>query len=595
VDSAPAARLDMTFRPDTLVANRYLLVRKVGAGGMGSVWAAHDQALDAPCAVKLVNEHLVSNEEVRARFAREAKLAAQLRSPHVVHVFDCGEANGTLYIVMEWLDGESLATRLEREGVLDAFTTYRVVAHVARALTTAHGLGIVHRDLKPDNVFLVPGYDEEIAKVLDFGIAYDSVYAQRDHLTIPGSLLGTPLYLSPEQARGRPVDHRADLWSLAVIVFECLTGSSPFDAPAIGEVMGRILYEPLPKPTDYNSDLSREVDAWWSRAAARKREDRFDSAKEFVDALAEALGVERSLSVPPPGRLRSSSVPGLTRASGIQLPKGGDRGSEPPSAAAGTDQSRESQSDSDGSSTKAPADRRAELTAPATASAELATEPKPRHQSPPAQTRLLFPTATPAEEPTEQSESQPESISPVEAELDESVSERISHPVGDGDGLAPAAAGQEEREESASAPPPGEQAEQPWPEVVPVATDLAGPAAFSLRPPLGYLLALIILMFMAGVVLVVVVRSTHVESGAPAQPTATPKSTLDAVEAKAPEPVETTSEPLSDVPVIRLENLPKVPNGAPSLSTPTATPRAPIRQQPAVAPAPAASVRDYGI
>ena len=128
-----------------------------------------------------------------------------------------------------------------------------------------------------------------------------------------------------------------------------------------------------------------------------------------------------------------------------------------------------------------------------------------------------------------------------------------------------------------------------------MATDLAGPAAFSLRPPLGYLLALIILMFMAGVVLVVVVRSTHVESGAPAQPTATAKSTLDAVEAKAPEPVETTSEPLSDVPVIRLENLPKVPNGAPSLSTPTATPRAPIRQQPAVAPAPAASVRDYGI
>lgn len=319
MDSADAATLDRTPRPNLLLASRYELVRKVGEGGMGSVWLAYDQALDAHCAVKLVNDELVANKEVRARFSREARLAAQLRSPHVVHVFDCGESNGTLYIVMEWLEGESLAARIDREGKLDPVSTYRIIAHVARALTSTHALGIVHRDLKPDNVFLVPGYDEETAKVLDFGIAHDSVYSLRDRATREGTLLGTPCYLSPEQSRGKPVDHRADLWSLGVMAFECLTGHSPFAADAIGEVMGRILYEPLPKATAYNAGLPPAVDTWWKRAASRDREGRFQSAKELADDLGKALGLEHSVTVPPAVRARISSFPDL-RASGIYSP-----------------------------------------------------------------------------------------------------------------------------------------------------------------------------------------------------------------------------------------------------------------------------------
>ncbi len=321
--SADAARLDPAGRPEGLLANRYQLIRKVGAGGMGTVWLAHDQALDARCAVKLVNAELVANAEVRARFSREAKLSAQLRSPHVVDVFDCGESNGTLYIVMEWLEGESLATRIDRDGRLDPASTYRVVAHVARALTSTHSLGIVHRDLKPDNVFLVPGYDEETAKVLDFGIALDSVYALRDRATREGTFLGTPCYLSPEQSRGKPVDHRADLWSLGVMAFECLTGQSPFAGDAIGEVMGRILYEPLPNVTDYEPTLPAAVDAWWKRAVARDREERFQSAKELADELGKALGLELSVTVPPPARARTSSFPEM-RASGIYSPAIGE-------------------------------------------------------------------------------------------------------------------------------------------------------------------------------------------------------------------------------------------------------------------------------
>jgi len=321
--SADAARLGAEERPEALLANRYQLLRKVGVGGMGTGWLAHDQALDARCAVKVVNAELVANAEVRARFAREAKLSAQLRSPHVVDVFDCGESNGTFYIVMEWLDGESLATRIDRDGKLDPASAYRVVAHVARALTRAHSLGIVHRDLKPDNVFLVPGYDEEIAKVLDFGIALDSVYALRDRATREGTFLGTPCYLSPEQARGRPVDHRADLWSLGVMGFECLTGCSPFASDAIGEVMGRILYDPLPSVTDHEPNLPAAVDAWWKRAVARDREQRFQSAKELADELGKALGLERAVTVPPPARARTSSFPEM-RASGIYSPVTGE-------------------------------------------------------------------------------------------------------------------------------------------------------------------------------------------------------------------------------------------------------------------------------
>jgi len=334
--SADVARLDAEERPEAVLADRYQLLRKVGVGGMGTVWLAHDQALDARCAVKVVNAELVANAEVRARFTREAKLSAQLRSPHVVDVFDCGESNGTLYIVMEWLDGESLATRIDRDGKLDPASAYRVVAHVARALTSAHSLGIVHRDLKPDNVFLVPGYDEETAKVLDFGIALDSVYALRDRATREGTFLGTPCYLSPEQARGRPVDHRADLWSLGVLAFECLTGRSPFASDAIGEVMGRILYDPLPSVADFEPTLPAAVDEWWKRAVARDREQRFQSAKELADELGRALGLERAVTVPPPARARTSSFPEM-RASGIYSPATGaplaaqlaGRGTEP--------------------------------------------------------------------------------------------------------------------------------------------------------------------------------------------------------------------------------------------------------------------------
>jgi serine/threonine protein kinase len=279
------------------VAGRYRLVRKLGTGGMGTVWLAQDILLDSTCALKLIDDDKSESEEVRIRFAREAKVAAQLRGPHVVDVFDHGEWSGVPYISMEFLDGEDLGTRLDRVKRLSAEATYRIVAHVARALVKAHAYGIVHRDLKPENIFLVEGDEGEIAKVLDFGIAKHDQYSLRDKTTKTGSFLGTPFYVSPEQARGKPTDHRSDLWSLGVIAFQCLTGKPPFESEALGELMGMILYDDMPVPTQRNPELPPELDDWWKRAAARDREQRFDSAKDLSDALGIALGVARPVVV----------------------------------------------------------------------------------------------------------------------------------------------------------------------------------------------------------------------------------------------------------------------------------------------------------
>ena len=276
-----------------VVADRYRLERKLGAGGMGSVWLATDLSLDSTCAIKLVDPDKVGNAEVRVRFQREARAAAQIRSANVVDVFDHGLWQNVPFIVMEYLEGEDLGARLDRQGRLDLRETYDIVSQVARALVRAHAMGIVHRDLKPENIFLVPGDDHEVAKVLDFGIAKLDQYSLRDKTTKTGSFMGTPYYMSPEQARGKNIDWRSDLWALGVIVFQCLTGKPPFESEALGDLMGMILYDPIPRITDRDSSLPPEIETFWERAINRDRELRFQSAKELSDALAETSMLER--------------------------------------------------------------------------------------------------------------------------------------------------------------------------------------------------------------------------------------------------------------------------------------------------------------
>jgi serine/threonine-protein kinase len=284
-------------------------MRQIGEGGMGSVWLATHLGLGIPCAIKFVEGEWRRQPEMVARFEREAKVEAQLRSPHVVHVLDHGVWNGTPYIAMEYLEGESLAARLDREGRIDAATTHRIVAHVARALTRAHAIGIVHRDLKPENIYLVPGDDGEIAKVLDFGVAKWNTDWVVNSVTKTGLLVGTPLYMSPEQARGtKEIDLRADLWALAVIAFQCLTGELPFLSEGLGDLLAKIMFEPIPAPSAIVPTLPLAFDAWWAQASSREMEYRFQSAKDLADSLASALDLEGAATVAaaPPGMREAS-------------------------------------------------------------------------------------------------------------------------------------------------------------------------------------------------------------------------------------------------------------------------------------------------
>jgi serine/threonine-protein kinase len=276
-----------------VVADRFRLERPLGQGGMGAVWLAQHMGLDVPCAVKFIHAESAASPEIRARFEREAKSAAQLRSPNVVQILDHGIWEGAPYIAMEYLEGEDLAARLRTRGRLDARETAAVASQVARALARAHAAGLVHRDLKPANIFLVRDDDREIAKVLDFGVAKSAAMAMgvSDSKTKTGALLGTPYYMSPEQAQGtKVVDHRSDLWALGVVVYQCITGQLPFQSEALGDLFMKIIVQPLPVPS-HVAPVPPGFDAWWARCSARDPDQRFQSAKELADALALSLGL----------------------------------------------------------------------------------------------------------------------------------------------------------------------------------------------------------------------------------------------------------------------------------------------------------------
>jgi serine/threonine-protein kinase len=280
----------MQLQAGTVIAGKFRLNNMIGRGGMGSVWNATHLALDTSCAVKFIEGEFAQHPEAHARFEREAKAAAMLRSAHVVTILDHGVCDGMPYIAMELLEGEDLGKRIAERSKLAPSEVQSVVGQVCRALGKAHQAGIVHRDLKPDNIFIVREDDREIVKVLDFGIAKkSSTQLDGGSNTKTGAMLGTPYYMSPEQAQGvKSVDHRSDLWSLAVIVFQCLTGRLPFESEALGDLLVKIIVSPVPVPSQLGP-VPAGFDAWWAKAANREPAMRFGSAKEFADSLAAVL------------------------------------------------------------------------------------------------------------------------------------------------------------------------------------------------------------------------------------------------------------------------------------------------------------------
>jgi tRNA A-37 threonylcarbamoyl transferase component Bud32 len=292
-----------------MVTQTVRLARRLGSGGMGSVWVADHLALHTEVVVKFMSSELLDNPEAVGRFKREAAAASQVKSPHVVHTLDHGVTDkGAPYIVMEYLEGEDLARRIESRGALPPQDVLSIVVQLARALVRAHERGIVHRDIKPNNIFLCDaGGGDVFVKLLDFGIAKARDLPLLSNTTRTGSVVGSPFYMSPEQVVGsKTVNHTSDLWSLGVVTFEALTGKKPFFGETLGSIALKIHNDPMPVPSQANPALSPAIDAWFERACARDLTIRFASAKEMADALASAIA-----GSPPSGAVLANTVPSV--------------------------------------------------------------------------------------------------------------------------------------------------------------------------------------------------------------------------------------------------------------------------------------------
>src|SRR4051794_14381780 len=277
VPPASTARISL---PD-----RYRVLRHLANGGMASVWEAHDELLDRDVAVKLLASHLGEDERARRRFQREARAAAGLSShPNVVTIYDVGEHAGRVFMVMEIMRGGTLGERLKSREEIPHEKSLRWLHQTAAALDTAHDAGVVHRDIKPGNLLLD---ERERLAVADFGIAR---VAWEDQLTLTGQVLGTAAYLSPEQAMGETASAASDRYALAVVAYELLTSTRPFEAEHFAAQARAHVEDPVPPASSRAVvDLSPAVDAVLERGLAKDPKDRWDSSEAFVSALERTL------------------------------------------------------------------------------------------------------------------------------------------------------------------------------------------------------------------------------------------------------------------------------------------------------------------
>jgi serine/threonine-protein kinase len=399
-----------------VVAGRYRVIGFIGAGGMGAVYRAEHVHMRKAVALKVLHREFLGVDEVVARFEREAIAAARIEHPNVVAASDFGKLDdGSFYLVLEFVDGTSLRSLLEKGGALPNLRTLSIVRQTLLALQAAHRAGVVHRDLKPDNVMLVtaPNGSDRV-KVLDFGIA--SIAApdpRRDatKLTQVGMVMGTVAYMSPEQATGQPIDERADLYSLGVMLYEMIAGVVPFDAELPSQVLARqLVEEPPPLPAGTPPALERLV----LDLMQKKPEDRPASAQEVLDRLAEFTSTPsgRVMAPPrlPPRALLYGGVAAVAVIGAVAFALGGSdaapgaasaepAASSPPSAQANRPASPPAASESAGAA--------APSIAPAVSAAPPAESARPSESANPART-----TARPATKSKPQSTSAPASNSP---------------------------------------------------------------------------------------------------------------------------------------------------------------------------------------
>jgi serine/threonine protein kinase len=266
----------------------FKVIQTVASGGTAVLFKAVQTSLDRVVAIKRLHQHLTDDENFTRRFILEAKAAASLDHENIVHVIDFGHEADCYQIVMEYVEGESLSDILERWRPIKHDLALAIVRQICLGLEHAHGKGIVHRDIKPGNVLLT---QTGRVKITDFGLA-KLTQSNTSH-TAANSILGTPLYMSPEQAFGESVDNRSDLFSLGTVLYELLTGKQPFASENYMGVIQNIINKDIPNVRDQNNEIPDEIDAIVNKALSRNRENRFQSAREFREVIEQYLGHER--------------------------------------------------------------------------------------------------------------------------------------------------------------------------------------------------------------------------------------------------------------------------------------------------------------
>ncbi|MGI8907860.1 MAG: protein kinase domain-containing protein [Candidatus Sumerlaeaceae bacterium] len=274
-----------------MIAGKYEVLQTIGRGGMGTVYKAVQRNLDRVVAIKMLSEELASDPEFRARFQQEATVVARLSHPNIVAVYDIEPHNHTFCIIMEYLDGENLQAKIDRDVTLAERDIVLIGAQVARALGYAHSQGIIHRDVKPDNIHVTP---KGVAKVMDFGIAR---FLDSKLKTQTGISMGTPKFMSPEQVTGKNVDGQTDLYSLGVCLYYCLAGRPPFDGENAIAVATRHLYEQPEPPSRYNTSISIAVEKVIMRALEKQKNERYATGFDMADALEGTLGIRSPIRI----------------------------------------------------------------------------------------------------------------------------------------------------------------------------------------------------------------------------------------------------------------------------------------------------------
>ncbi|MDC3960529.1 serine/threonine-protein kinase [Polyangium jinanense] len=295
----------------TTLRDTFRLVRVLGEGGMGRVYEAqHTRIASKRFAIKMLHPEYARQPDVLARFIREAEATATIKSLHVLEVYDVDRTpDGRAYIVGELLQGRELAEHLERSGKMALGPAVRIVRQICKALHAAHAKGIVHRDMKPENVFLTGDLEKPTAKILDFGISkVDS--GTGPALTKTGMIMGTPSYMSPEQAKGQKIDHRTDIYAVGAILYAVLTGRRPFDGDEPTSILMRVLSEDPPRPRTLEPSIPDNVEMIIQRAMAKEPQDRFQDIRELDEALTP---------FDPEASSAGTSVTGSSASAGVSL------------------------------------------------------------------------------------------------------------------------------------------------------------------------------------------------------------------------------------------------------------------------------------